>query len=349
MHGFSIYLGQPIDKSYIRRMIALGYTTIFTSVQIPEEDETSKYRYLGELLNYLSDEQLTYMIDINPSLLDQSFYEFLQSYHHAQFMIRIDHSTSIEIINDIIQHGFHCCLNASILSESLLQQLYEKLDDFTHLCYCHNYYPRPDTGLTTEFVHIQNSLILKYNPNATIFGFIPGTTKRGPLFKGLPTIESTRAQHPIESAQLLLDHQTTQILIGDSKLNTPLDDQLINVLCHRTFTFTVDLFDIQATTILQQTHTVRPDNPQDVIRSQEARHYCTSEMNAFNTTNRDVGTVTIDNKLNGRYQGELQLLKADLPAHPHVNVIGKICESERRLIHCMKPNDTFKFIFKTKE
>ena len=47
MHGFSIYLGQPIDKSYIRRMITLGYTTIFTSVQIPEEDEASKYRYLG--------------------------------------------------------------------------------------------------------------------------------------------------------------------------------------------------------------------------------------------------------------------------------------------------------------
>ncbi|MBZ8172427.1 DUF871 domain-containing protein [Staphylococcus cohnii] len=349
MHGFSIYLGQPIDKSYIRRMIALGYTTIFTSVQIPEEDEASKYRYLGELLNYLSDKHLTYMIDINPSLLNHSFYEFLQSYHHAQFMIRIDHSTSIEIINDIIQHGFDCCLNASILSESLLQQLYEKLEDFTHLCYCHNYYPRPDTGLTTKFVHHQNSLILKYNPNATIYGFISGTTKRGPLFKGLPTIESTRTQHPIESAQLLLDHQTTQILIGDSKLNTPLDEQLMNVLCHRTFTFTVDLFDIQATTILQQTHTVRPDNPQDVIRSQEARHYSTSEMNTFNTTNRDTGTVTIDNKLNGRYQGELQLLKADLPAHPHVNVIGKICESERRLVHCMKPNDTFKFIIKTRE
>ena len=146
MHGFSIYLGQPIDKSYIKRMIALGYTTIFTSVQIPEEDEASKYRYLGELLDYLSDKHLTYMIDINPSLLNHSFYEFLQSYHHAQFMIRIDHSTSIEIINDIIQHGFDCCLNASILSESLLQQLYEKLEDFTHLCYCHNYYPRPEIG-----------------------------------------------------------------------------------------------------------------------------------------------------------------------------------------------------------
>jgi len=46
MHGFSIYLGQPIDKSYITRMISLGYTTIFTSVQIPEEEDKTKYRYL---------------------------------------------------------------------------------------------------------------------------------------------------------------------------------------------------------------------------------------------------------------------------------------------------------------
>lgn len=135
-------------------------------------------------------------------------------------------------------------------------------------------------------------------------------------------------------------------MIGDTKISAPLDEQLMNVLCHRTFTLTIDLLDIQVTKILQQPHTVRPDNPQDVIRSQEARHYCTSEINAYNTTVRNTGTVTIDNKLNGRYQGELQLLKTDLPAHPHVNVIGEICEAERRLIRCMKPNDTFKFIIK---
>ena len=59
-------------------------------------------------------------------------------------------------------------------------------------------------------------------------------------------------------------------MIGDTKISAPLDEQLMNVLCHRTFTLTIDLLDIQATKILQQPHTVRPDNPQDVIRSQEA-------------------------------------------------------------------------------
>ncbi|MEK5790258.1 phospho-sugar glycosidase domain-containing protein, partial [Acinetobacter johnsonii] len=82
----------------------------------------------------------------------------------------------------------------------------------------------------------------------------------------------------------------------DTKISAPLDEQLMNVLCHRTFTLTIDLLDIQATKILQQPHTVRPDNPQDVIRSQEARHYCTSEINTYNTTVRNTGTVTIDNK-----------------------------------------------------
>src|SRR5699024_10844487 len=135
---------------------------------------------------------LTYMIDINPSLLDHSFYEFLQAYQHAQFIIRIDYSTSIEVINDIINHGFQCCLNESILSESMLRQLYEQSVDFSYLYYCPNYYQHPYIGLDDQFVNMQNILILNYHPNATIFGFIAGTTARGPLFKGLPTIVSTR-------------------------------------------------------------------------------------------------------------------------------------------------------------
>src|SRR5699024_7054972 len=154
------------------------------------------------------------------------------------------------------------------------------------LCYCHNYYPRPDTGLTTEFVHIQNSLILNYNPNATIFGFIPGTTKRGPLFKGLPTIESTRAQHPIESAQLSLDHLTTHILIGDTKIWAQLDSQYMKLLCNKSLSLTIALLTSQATKILQHPRCVRPDSPRDVIRCQEASHYCTSEINTYNTTVR---------------------------------------------------------------
>lgn len=348
MLGFSIYLNQSIDQSYIRRMVDLGYTTIFTSVQIPEDNENTKYRYLGELLDYLSNDQLTYMIDINPSLLNHDFFQFLKQYKQAHFIIRIDHSTSFDIVNDIIEHGFQCCLNASIVSEQLLHQLYTQLNDFSYLCYCHNYYPRPDTGLTTDFVKAQNQLILKYNPNANIYGFIVGTTKRGPLFKGLPTIEISRYMHPLKSAQLLLDQAVNHVMIGDTQITQPYAQQLISLLTQRHVTLTITLKDLQVESILLKRHTVRADNPAHVLRSQESRHYCQSNIKPQFNHIRNTGAITVDNQLNGRYQGELQIIKTDLPSHEHINVVGQIIDDDIPIIDCIRPNDTFEFTIQTR-
>lgn len=118
-----MYLGQPLDEAYIKRMIKQGYQMIFTSVQIPEEDDETKYHYFTKLLNLLKYEQVTYLIDANPSILTPSFYEHLRQYD-AQFMIRIDHSTSIEAIEAIMAQGLKCCLNASIISRELLTSLH---------------------------------------------------------------------------------------------------------------------------------------------------------------------------------------------------------------------------------
>ncbi|UBR33218.1 MupG family TIM beta-alpha barrel fold protein [Bacillus sp. SD-4] len=60
-----MYLGQPLDEAYIKRMIKQGYQMIFTSVQIPEEDDETKYHYFTKLLNLLKHEQVTYLIDAN--------------------------------------------------------------------------------------------------------------------------------------------------------------------------------------------------------------------------------------------------------------------------------------------
>lgn len=40
-----MYLGQPLDEAYIKRMIKQGYQMIFTSVQIPEEDDETKFLF----------------------------------------------------------------------------------------------------------------------------------------------------------------------------------------------------------------------------------------------------------------------------------------------------------------
>ena len=49
--------------------------------------------------------------------------------------------------------------------------------------------------------------------------FIPGTTLRGPLYKGLPTIEQHRHMTLLQSAHSLLKYNLDYILVGDTAIN----------------------------------------------------------------------------------------------------------------------------------
>ncbi|MBF7016404.1 MupG family TIM beta-alpha barrel fold protein [Staphylococcus durrellii] len=342
MHGFSVYLGQDISKNYVQKMIDLNYDTIFTSMQIPEENDSTKVQYLTSLLTFLQDKSITYIVDINPKLLNAALYNAL-SFPNADIVIRIDTETSIEVVNDIIRHGFKCCLNASTVTYDLLNDLVHSVSNFKQLVFCHNYYPRPDTGLDHHFVTSQNDLIFLFNHNATIYGFIPGSTKRGPLYKGLPTLEEARYGNPIVNAHDLLETGINNVIIGDNVLNNSEAYSLSDYLHNQHFTLKVSLLDTQYESIFRHQHTARADNPSTSVRSQEARSYLHNSIAPLNTVNRKVGDITIDNHLNGRYEGELQLIKTTLPSHNHVNVAGHIIESDIELLHCIKGNNTFSF------
>lgn len=349
MPGFSVYLGEPFNKSYIKSMVDFGYDSIFTSVQIPEEDEQLKYQKLTELLDYLDHYEIHFIIDINPALLTQTLFQILQRYTNAHFIVRIDHSTSVATVNSIINAGFKCCLNASTITTSLLTHLKQTVSDFSNIIYCHNYYPRPDTGLSESFVTQQNMLILRFNPEAQIFGFISGSQKRGPIFKGLPTIEASRNHHPIESVTTLIQAKTTDYLIGDPYLEETMAQQLYQAIQHRNFILHLKYYDNHTPTILQASHTVRIDNPEHVIRSQEARHYLNDTIQPMHTVERLPGHITLDNTLNGRYEGELQIIKEPLSEHPHVNVIARVITADLPLIYCMRAGDSFSFKNQAKE
>ena len=343
MHGFSVYLGQPINQRYIDNLISLGYDTIFTSIQIPEEDETTKLIYLQQLLSHLQDCSITYIIDVQPTLLNQQLYDLLHQYQNSRFLIRIDTETSLTNVNEIIRHNFECCLNASTIDATLLVHLSNHVVNFKAISYCHNYYPRPDAGLSSQFVTAQNSLIKTFNPSAEIFGFIAGTEKRSPLHKGLPTIEKTRWTHPLCSAQNLIDTGIDGVIIGDTSLVNHHAERLIKLLHDRHFILSLAHIEPYSEDILFQSHTARPDNPESAIRSQEARLYKSQQIAPNNNLNRVFGDITLDNHLNGRYEGELQIIKEDLPKHPHVNCVARISAADHPLIPLIKPNDTFEF------
>ena len=86
MLGFSVYLGNALDKEYILNMVSMGYDVIFTSLQIPEENKQHQLSYFGELCQLLSSYNITYIIDVNPSLLNPTLYSYLNQLPHGAFL-----------------------------------------------------------------------------------------------------------------------------------------------------------------------------------------------------------------------------------------------------------------------
>ncbi|WP_210125333.1 MupG family TIM beta-alpha barrel fold protein [Staphylococcus sp. GDY8P85P] len=344
MLGFSVYLGQPLNTSYILDMVHLGYDVIFTSLQIPEENDETKLTYLGELCQLLKDTSVTYIIDINPSLLNQNVYRFFDQFPNGDFVIRIDEDFKRSLIEDLYQHHLKCCLNASTITAHTLDTLYNQ-KSLPKIYFCHNYYPRPDTGLALSFIEQQNELIRKYDEHAPIMAFIPGTTFRGPIFKGLPTIEQHRHMTLLQSAQALVDSRLNYILIGDTAITRSEAIALQQMIDHRHFKLRLTYFDESYEQLIFKHHTSRLDAPEHVIRSKYSRSTKVNiPPNNHSNHNRTRGDITVDNSLNKRYEGELQIIKSDLPSHKAINHVASICAEDIAIIDLIQPGDTFEFI-----
>src|SRR5699024_11697977 len=65
MLGFSVYLGDPFDKTYIETMLNEGAKYVFTSLQIPEDDPMLYLTKLKEL-NKIVNGRAEIIADANP-------------------------------------------------------------------------------------------------------------------------------------------------------------------------------------------------------------------------------------------------------------------------------------------
>lgn len=72
----------------------------------------------------------------------------------------------------MFHHNLQCCLNASTITTEILDTLYNQ-KSLSKVYFCHNYYPRPDTGLAFKPFEQRNNLIRKYDEHASIMAFIP--------------------------------------------------------------------------------------------------------------------------------------------------------------------------------
>lgn len=294
---------------------------VFTSLHIAEEFGTEYPRKAAELCRDLADAGYSVMADVSKRTLEVFGHRNAVDLaaELRLYALRLDYGFTEEEALEIGKR-MPLCLNASTLSGEAVERIARSVSRL----YCmHNYYPRPETGLDRESFERMNRALTA--AGAEILAFIPGEGElRGPLHRGLPTLEDHRDAAPYAAfVDMALCHGVEGIFVGDGPIGAEEAARIDRFIESGIIELPVR-FSPRHRNLEGRTYTVRPDTPAALLRLQESREYATAgrEIEPENTVERKAGSVTMDNRGYLRYSGELQVLKQDFPADTKVNVIG---------------------------
>ena len=324
--GFSLYLSTyEQQRSALEAWAGTG-APIFLSLHISEEFDATYCQRAREICHSLAVFGFRTIADVSVKTLQQFGCESLTDLAKELKLwgLRIDYGFSAQEIGEMATQ-MPIVLNASTTSAADARRIAAQGQEVFAL---HNFYPRPETGLDEELL-MQTTARLK-EAGLSVQGFIPGDTLlRGPLHEGLPTLELHR--HVLPSAafvDMTLRFGMDDIFLADPGLSEK-EQRRIAHFC-KTGTICVPArLDENWQHLYGKEFTCRIDSPRWLIRFQESRTYsCQGQtVEPQNCTERRRGSITVDNKLYGRYSGELMLMREDLRADDRVNVIGSVPEN----------------------
>lgn len=328
MIGISFYLNDPLAEQRIIEASQKGIRKAFTSLHIPEERGNLASK-ASKLLKAAKACGMKVYADVSmktPRHLNVESLEQLSSL--GVVGIRLDDFFESNRMIELSK-CFHIAVNASTILEAELESLIANGLNAKRLIAWHNFYPRRETGLDKDFFRTQTILFKRYN--IPVCAFIPGVgEKRGPVFDGLPTLESHREIHPFAAAVELYKLGITDVYIGDPDHGKELLEKLIKYDKDKILPIR-----IYSAVLEEGINRIRPDLSRDVLRIMDSR---TNESVAqVNTVERQRGMITMDNSLYGRYCGEVQVVLRNLPADERVNVIGTVNSEDLQLLSYIQP------------
>lgn len=347
MLGFSAYLHSSLTKNDLQmfdKFVQAGFKGVFTSINLPEDDPKVLLDNLQALGQLCFDNDLELTLDISSSALKRLNLKLDADLHvfkdlHVT-MLRIDDGITTQGIARL-SNGMKVALNASTIEQQEIDELVDAKANFANLEAWHNYYPRENTGLDNDWFNDKNQW-LKAN-NFTVMAFVPGDSNlRAPVYKGLPTLEQHRYENPLAAALDMKEMLVDRIYIGDPALCNSTFEQFRNYFKENVLQIRAH-FDHAPEYITQIMHQ-RADVARDVVRLREGRPLNKTEVRPINSNIRKPGSITLDNSLSGRYQGELQLVKYQLPADNTVNVIGQITDADISLLKYCVANQAIQLV-----
>lgn len=350
MLGTSVFLGEEIHETHKKRLEAMkksGFKGIFSSLHIPEDESIHYLKRLKTLGKWATELKMEVMVDVSGSALKNiglSFDRPQEILATGITGLRIDYGISKEVIIKL-SHVMKLSLNASTLTQEDITELKDGGANFNHLEAWHNYYPRPETGLDKERFTRKNQWLKQLG--FRVVAFVPGDEElRGPLYKGLPSLEKQRYTHPLAATiELYTDCLVDDVYIGDPGLKEKTRKQFQAYIDEKKLLlYAEQQHQSVYASLVVGIHQNRWDAARDVIRSANARFGEVEDIIPELTLSRKKGSITIDNQHYGRYMGETQICLSELPANEKINVVAQVSQEDCSLLDWCKPGQLFEII-----
>lgn len=324
--------------AYLDLAVRYGFTEAFSSIHLPEVA-------LGEqldMLEALAEEVHVRGMELTADIGGGEICEILESPEDCERLrrlglefVRLDYGYSAEQAGRMYREwnlkGF--MVNASTCSAGEARDLVnalKRVGQAVELRACHNFYPRPETGLDQEFFEEQTRIFSELG--LRVYACIPSACHpRPPLGLGLPTVERHRHTGVFRAAVELSGSAGIGGLLAADEFFPEEELAAIHAaVAHEPLTLRVQpeegLSEGERAMISGAVHHIRYDSNSRILRSRSSREISRigGRVAPGKMAPRLRGTVTVDNEGYGRYSGELQIVLEDLPADPRVNCVGLV-------------------------
>ena len=342
MLGISVYF-QDLDYTYLEEAAKRGATYVFTSLHIPEEDYSTLPEKLPVFLETCKTLGLQVVPDVSPVTFEKLGIEkndYVKLKELGFQSLRLDYGFDDFDTLQVLLKDFDLMLNASVVDREYLNNAQQAGIDLTRITLTHNFYPHTQTGLQEVYFAQRNAAFLDFN--MSIQAFVCGDDlHRYPIYEGLPTLEKHRQVHPyVAAVELMHDFGIKDIMIGDSKAKIETLAYIQAYMTNKTMHIKA-CFEPGYESFYEEEYHVRKDLAENVVRITTPR---IPDVPVYHNVYRRAGSITMDNRLFGRYGGEVQLLKKDFDMDARVNVIGFIHPDYVELLQYIDSDTIIKFV-----
>ncbi|GLC88489.1 DUF871 domain-containing protein [Lysinibacillus piscis] len=340
-------------KRYVQLAHENGFDRIFTCLMsLNNDQERQKLQQINAFAKELG---FDISADIAPNVFQElgltykDIAHFKEHYHLAALRLDMGFSGHEEAFMSLDASNLKVELNISN-GTKYVDNILSYQPNKENIIGCHNFYPRRFTGLSRQHF-LAASKQFKDNHIRTAAMISSQHAKFGPWEQtehGLPTLEEHRyLPITVQAKDMWHTGLIDDCIIGNmyaSEEELRALGQLNRNKLELKVVPSKETSSLEETILFKEFHYNRGDVSDYVIRSTQSRvKYKGENFPAHDIEVLTLGDVTIDNDLDVRYKGELQIVLQDMPNAGSSNIVARVVEEELFLLKQIQPWASFGF------